>query len=351
MFQQLTNEQSLLLQEFLRVPPRIDLSKKPSHYHTIVPSEPTSIEIQSSEDVLPSSELISSNNHSELNTTLDQPITKPPPGIVPTTGTPHKQKPKKKGTKIKKVSQPRKQQQPTTRQPTPPIPITISEQRTQPIIPPTSPQSPPEVTSSKPSSSTSANPQFTSSMDQPRSKKRENPKQREKPRKFQKSTPKEVIKKPVDMCRFFIGGYCYKGDACPFHHDKSTFPCKFFHLYSTCTKGDKCEYSHKLPLSDDYRELLLATEKKIREDKTETIATSSANSVTTLVYGGIASDHDPLRNEFVPLLESQPETASDVILPFPSPPCNTTIAPSNKTHEEQPSSIPVLPFQNFAPFY
>ncbi|KAG2386237.1 hypothetical protein C9374_002683 [Naegleria lovaniensis] len=84
-------------------------------------------------------------------------------------------------------------------------------------------------------------------------------KEEHKKKKLEKEPEKPVVR---DLCKFFLTGHCYKGDSCPFLHDKKLFPCKFFHLYNNCKKGELCEYSHQVPLSEEYRQLLINTEKK-----------------------------------------------------------------------------------------
>ncbi|KAF0977484.1 hypothetical protein FDP41_003476 [Naegleria fowleri] len=105
---------------------------------------------------------------------------------------------------------------------------------------------------------------------QPRSKKKDiqkRKKQSSKSNEEQKTKKKKIEKEPEkpvvrDLCKFFLSGHCYKGDLCPFLHDKKLFPCKFYHLYNSCKKGELCEYSHQTPLSEEYRQLLINTEKK-----------------------------------------------------------------------------------------
>ncbi|KAL9643105.1 hypothetical protein ABK040_003905 [Willaertia magna] len=90
------------------------------------------------------------------------------------------------------------------------------------------------------------------------------------------------ITKPKDLCKFYLTGSCYKGENCPFSHDKSSFPCKFFHLYNSCTKGNLCEYSHALPLSQEYKELLENNEKKITIDNNN-LKNQKVGSTTTQI--------------------------------------------------------------------
>ena len=33
------------------------------------------------------------------------------------------------------------------------------------------------------------------------------------------------------LCNFFLKGACLKGDSCPFSHDLSLEPCRFYHLH------------------------------------------------------------------------------------------------------------------------
>ncbi|KAF3783126.1 Zinc finger CCCH domain-containing protein 7 [Nymphaea thermarum] len=88
--------------------------------------------------------------------------------------------------------------------------------------------------------------------------------------------------KPVSLCRFYMHGQCrqgkeckfshdavpltksqpciyfanrsqpcLKGDACPFDHDLSKYPCHKFVQTGFCIRGDNCLFSHKLPPNGD----------------------------------------------------------------------------------------------------
>lgn len=55
-------------------------------------------------------------------------------------------------------------------------------------------------------------------------------------------TPEEARK--AETCKYFIVGSCMKGAACQFSHDLSTVPCRYHHVWRTCTAGNTCRFSH-----------------------------------------------------------------------------------------------------------
>ncbi|XP_034096284.1 uncharacterized protein LOC117562544 isoform X1 [Gymnodraco acuticeps] len=56
-----------------------------------------------------------------------------------------------------------------------------------------------------------------------------------------------------EVCKFYIIGFCQKGESCPYMHE--SFPCKFFHRRGQCSKGADCKFSHE-PLNDITTKLL-----------------------------------------------------------------------------------------------
>ncbi|KAL1438549.1 hypothetical protein MTO96_047910 [Rhipicephalus appendiculatus] len=56
-----------------------------------------------------------------------------------------------------------------------------------------------------------------------------------------------------DLCKFYLGGYCARGEHCSFMHQD--FPCKFFHTGAKCYADTACRFSHQ-PLTDETRRLL-----------------------------------------------------------------------------------------------
>ncbi|XP_010790430.1 uncharacterized protein [Notothenia coriiceps] len=56
-----------------------------------------------------------------------------------------------------------------------------------------------------------------------------------------------------EACKFYIIGFCQKGESCPYMHE--SFPCKFFHRRGQCSKGADCKFSHE-PLNDITTKLL-----------------------------------------------------------------------------------------------
>ena len=50
----------------------------------------------------------------------------------------------------------------------------------------------------------------------------------------------------VQICKYHLNRCCLKGDECPFSHDLSAFPCKFYHTRGYCLEGEMCRFSHKV---------------------------------------------------------------------------------------------------------
>ncbi|XP_008698346.1 zinc finger CCCH domain-containing protein 8 isoform X3 [Ursus maritimus] len=70
------------------------------------------------------------------------------------------------------------------------------------------------------------------------------------------------IEKKKEMCKFYVQGYCTRGENCLYLHNE--YPCKFYHTGTKCYQGEYCKFSHS-PLTPETQELLarvLDTEKK-----------------------------------------------------------------------------------------
>ncbi|KAG7238220.1 hypothetical protein INR49_031135 [Caranx melampygus] len=68
-----------------------------------------------------------------------------------------------------------------------------------------------------------------------------------------------------EACKFYIQGFCTKGESCPYMH--KSFPCKFFHTRGKCSQGTECKFSHD-PLNEVTKQLmdeLLKREKDLQE--------------------------------------------------------------------------------------
>ena len=68
----------------------------------------------------------------------------------------------------------------------------------------------------------------------------------------------------MEACKFFLQGYCAKGDMCIYLH--SEVPCKYYHTGQKCFNAEKCKFSHD-PLTDSTKPLL---EKAILLEETGT---------------------------------------------------------------------------------
>jgi len=78
-----------------------------------------------------------------------------------------------------------------------------------------------------------------------------------------------------ETCKYFIVGSCMKGSSCQFSHDLSAVPCRYHHVWRTCTAGDGCRYSHA-PISEEEM-------KKLRQDVEAKQSSSKQNvSLPTL---------------------------------------------------------------------
>ncbi len=64
------------------------------------------------------------------------------------------------------------------------------------------------------------------------------------------------------LCFFARNGSCLKGSSCIYSHDKSTFPCVFYH-FSTC-KNEKCLFSHE-PITPEQKLMLELDQKKYEQ--------------------------------------------------------------------------------------
>ncbi|XP_042340250.1 zinc finger CCCH domain-containing protein 6-like [Plectropomus leopardus] len=67
-----------------------------------------------------------------------------------------------------------------------------------------------------------------------------------------------------EACKFYIQGFCTKGESCPYMH--KSFPCKFFHRKGKCFQGADCKFSHE-PLNDVTSQLLNEAIKRDNELK------------------------------------------------------------------------------------
>ncbi|XP_033987056.1 uncharacterized protein LOC117482916 isoform X2 [Trematomus bernacchii] len=65
-----------------------------------------------------------------------------------------------------------------------------------------------------------------------------------------------------EVCKFYIIGFCQKGESCPYMHE--SFPCKFFHRRGQCSKGADCKFSHE-PLNDIKAKLLDEALQKVKD--------------------------------------------------------------------------------------
>jgi hypothetical protein len=48
----------------------------------------------------------------------------------------------------------------------------------------------------------------------------------------------------LELCKYFMTNNCFKGDDCLYSHDLKSSPCKFFHAIGYCDKGEACKFSH-----------------------------------------------------------------------------------------------------------
>lgn len=62
-----------------------------------------------------------------------------------------------------------------------------------------------------------------------------------------------VPQKRPELCKFYIMSFCERGATCIYYH--GDWPCKFFHVFKSCSQGDACRFSHQ-PLTDETRPLL-----------------------------------------------------------------------------------------------
>ena len=59
------------------------------------------------------------------------------------------------------------------------------------------------------------------------------------------------------MCKFFLAGACSKDTQCPYSHDTTTYPCRFYHLEGNCGHGKECRFSHEALSNHSYQEFAL----------------------------------------------------------------------------------------------
>ena len=71
--------------------------------------------------------------------------------------------------------------------------------------------------------------------------------------------------KKTELCKFYLGHACFRGDACLFSHgmsflssfyrflfahlhaDTKSVPCFFLQTRNRCAQGDQCRFSHSFP--------------------------------------------------------------------------------------------------------
>jgi hypothetical protein len=61
-------------------------------------------------------------------------------------------------------------------------------------------------------------------------------------------TPNKTVSeaKKEEVCKFYLRKACLKGDLCPYGHDTSSLPCRFYSTFGNCREGDACAFSHAI---------------------------------------------------------------------------------------------------------
>lgn len=117
------------------------------------------------------------------------------------------------------------------------------------------------------------------------------------------------IKKKADLCKFFLVDACQKGDECAYSHDKSKYPCKFFHVKNNCRDGDKCAYSHQVPMTDEQKELL---QNQLAREAAPTTQTEAKEATPSLV-------NNPFTGNVFGVIEERQEEENPVTIEKQSP--------------------------------
>ena len=52
-----------------------------------------------------------------------------------------------------------------------------------------------------------------------------------------------------ELCKYYLGSGCNKGDSCKFGHERLDTACRFYKV-GKCKNGDRCRFSHSEPRHD-----------------------------------------------------------------------------------------------------
>ncbi|XP_037546384.1 uncharacterized protein LOC119423047 [Nematolebias whitei] len=128
-----------------------------------------------------------------------------------------------------------------------------------------------------------------------------------------------------EACKFYIQGFCQKGDACIYMH--KSFPCKFFHRKGKCSQEGNCRFSHDA-LNDVTEKLLdeaLKQEKEYhevrkKEKEEETEANQDPDALTEPLRPTFYNSTDTVKETDPLQLElSVPDLAEPRISPTDDP--------------------------------
>lgn len=116
-----------------------------------------------------------------------------------------------------------------------------------------------------------------------------------------------------------------------YSHDLSKVPCKFFHLYASCTK-DPCPFSHDL--------MTKAEEAAFREEHTQTTRRQETTNQQSLQQTKLENMdfHDPFAGTSASLPASNLPALPTQREPQESPGIQTVQAPSQKPADSRPTS-------------
>lgn len=105
-------------------------------------------------------------------------------------------------------------------------------------------------------------------------------------------------RKPQEICKYYLGNSCSKGNKCTFSHNLKSVPCKFYHALGYCDKGNRCQFGHTRLLSEEEIFTFIKSNKPFLDELLLKIGKTNMDEFYNKYKqeNGISSNHS---NEFI----------------------------------------------------